>query len=125
MLEETTRAIREEIVRQYRDDDRGRCPAGAHYYEEHIGPHLIAIKALASLPDKNEALHAQLKKQGETILQYRKLFMSLLDAKQKRYEMNSANAIPPHQIETVNIEKEEYDRWRKVRQIIDDATYKD
>jgi hypothetical protein len=38
--------IREEIVRQYRDDERGKCPAGAAYYEENISPWLIARRIL-------------------------------------------------------------------------------
>ncbi len=36
------KAIREEIVRQYRDDERRTCPAGAFYYEQEISPYLIA-----------------------------------------------------------------------------------
>jgi hypothetical protein len=36
------KAIREEIVRQYREDERRTCPAGADYYEEEISPYLIA-----------------------------------------------------------------------------------
>ena len=36
------------MVRQYRDDDRGKCPAGSAWWEENIQPMLIraAIAAL-------------------------------------------------------------------------------
>jgi len=40
-------AIREEIVRQHREDERSKCPAGRDYYEEHISPWLIAKEAIA------------------------------------------------------------------------------
>lgn len=40
-------AIREEIVRQYREDERGKCPAGAAFYEENVSPLLIAQEAIA------------------------------------------------------------------------------
>lgn len=36
------KAIREEIVRQYRENERYKCPAGALYYEEEIMPWQIA-----------------------------------------------------------------------------------
>lgn len=49
MVKRVARAVREEIVRQYRDDERGRCPAGSAYYEEHIGPDLIARAAIAAM----------------------------------------------------------------------------
>lgn len=39
------KAIREEIVRQYRDDGR-TCRAGPAFYEEEIAPYLIAEAAL-------------------------------------------------------------------------------
>ena len=42
-----SRAVREEIVRQYREDERRKCPAGAAYYEENISPWLIAQRAIA------------------------------------------------------------------------------
>lgn len=38
-------AVREEIVRQYRDDERRKCPAGVCYYEEEIMPWKIAVVA--------------------------------------------------------------------------------
>jgi hypothetical protein len=41
-IERIARAIREEIVRQYRDDDRGKCPAGVLFWEEEIQPILLA-----------------------------------------------------------------------------------
>jgi hypothetical protein len=36
------RAIREEIIRQYLDDDRGKCPAGVQFWEEQVQPALLA-----------------------------------------------------------------------------------
>lgn len=56
MVEQVARAIREEIVRQYRDGDRKKCPAGAHYYEEHIGPALIARAAIEAMREPTEAM---------------------------------------------------------------------
>jgi hypothetical protein len=44
-------AVREEIVRQYRDDERRKCPAGVLYYEEEIMPWLIA-KVAAKIADE-------------------------------------------------------------------------
>ena len=41
-IERIARAIREEIVRQSRDDDRGKCPAGVLFWEEEIQPILLA-----------------------------------------------------------------------------------
>lgn len=49
LRDETAKAVREEIVRQYRDGDRGKCPAGAAYYEEHIGPSLVADAVLSAI----------------------------------------------------------------------------
>jgi hypothetical protein len=49
VIERVARAIRGEIVRQFRDDERGKCPAGAHYYEENIGPYKIASAAIAAM----------------------------------------------------------------------------
>lgn len=40
------KAVREEIVRQYRDDERRKCPAGTPFYEEEVSPLLIAEAAL-------------------------------------------------------------------------------
>jgi N-acetylmuramoyl-L-alanine amidase len=45
------KAIREEIVRQYRDDDRGKCPAGVPFWEEEVQPILLAETALRALKD--------------------------------------------------------------------------
>ena len=57
MLEKTAAAIREEIVRQYRDDDRAKWPGGSHDYEEHQAPSLIARAALlAALDPEDEVL---------------------------------------------------------------------
>jgi hypothetical protein len=47
--ERLARIIRDEVVRQYRDDERGKCPGGAAYYEEHISPWLIALRVLEEL----------------------------------------------------------------------------
>jgi hypothetical protein len=44
-------AIREEIVRQYRDDDRRKCPAGSAFWEQHIQPMLLAEAALRALAE--------------------------------------------------------------------------
>lgn len=45
-------AIREEIVRQYREDERRTFPGGSHYYEETQSPWLIVRAALAALSQK-------------------------------------------------------------------------
>lgn len=55
-VEEVARAVREEIVRQYRDDDRGKCPAGAFFYEQEIGPYLIASAAIAAMREPSGAM---------------------------------------------------------------------
>jgi hypothetical protein len=47
-----TKIIREEIVRQYRDDERRKCPAGTPYYEEEVGPYLIARSVLSCLEEE-------------------------------------------------------------------------
>jgi len=60
LIERLAVAIREEQVRQHRDDERGKCPAGAAFYEEHVGPYQIAtvvmreLEALLSRVDKLE-----------------------------------------------------------------------
>jgi hypothetical protein len=48
-VERVARAIREEIIRQYREDERGNCPGGVAYYEEHISPYQIATAAIAAM----------------------------------------------------------------------------
>lgn len=48
-VDEVARVVREEIVRQYRDDERGKCPAGVNYYEEHISPEHIAEAAMRAI----------------------------------------------------------------------------
>lgn len=48
-VERVARIIREEIVRQYRDDERGKCPAGRTFYEEQIAPELIAVEAIKAM----------------------------------------------------------------------------
>jgi hypothetical protein len=55
MVEEMARAIREEQVRQYRDDDRGKCPDAA-YYEEHVGPYALAQAAATIAKGRIERL---------------------------------------------------------------------
>jgi hypothetical protein len=54
LVERVARAIREEIIRQHRDNERGKCPAGAAFYEEHIAPSqiaLIAVKEILAWPE--------------------------------------------------------------------------
>lgn len=58
MIERMTAAIREETVRQYRDHDREKCPAGAAYYEEEIAPYQIARAALAAMREPTDAMMA-------------------------------------------------------------------
>ncbi len=48
-VEAVARAVREEIVRQYRDDDCSNCPAGSAFYEEHVAPTLIARAAIEAM----------------------------------------------------------------------------
>lgn len=48
-VERVARAVREEIVRQYRESESANCPAGVTYYEEYISPHLIATAAIAAM----------------------------------------------------------------------------
>lgn len=48
-VEDTAKALREEIVRQYRDEDRRKCPAGVAFWEEHVQPVLLAEVALKAL----------------------------------------------------------------------------
>ena len=40
-------ALREEIVRQYRDDDRRKCAVGAAFWEEEVQPMLLAKIAIS------------------------------------------------------------------------------
>ncbi len=49
LVDRVARAVREEIVRQFRDNDRGKCPAGSAFYEEHIAPDQIARVAVAQV----------------------------------------------------------------------------
>ena len=49
LVRRLTTAIREEVVRQYRDDDRGNWPGGSHDYEEIQSPWLIARVAAQTL----------------------------------------------------------------------------
>jgi hypothetical protein len=46
---EVARAIREEIIRQYLDNDRAKCPAGVPFWEEEVQPMLLAEVAVRSL----------------------------------------------------------------------------
>lgn len=50
------KAICEEIVRQYRDDDRGKCPAGRAWWEENVQPELIARAALEAMREPTEEM---------------------------------------------------------------------
>lgn len=56
MIERVARAVREEIVRQFRDADRAKWPGGVHMYEEHVGPHLIASAAIQAMRKPTEAM---------------------------------------------------------------------
>ena len=47
-IERVTHAVREEIVRQYRENERGKSPVGPAYYEEYVSPWLIAKCAIAA-----------------------------------------------------------------------------
>lgn len=38
--------IRNEVVRQYREDECRKCHLGSAHYEEHISPYLIALRVL-------------------------------------------------------------------------------
>lgn len=62
LVEEMARAIREEQVRQYRDNDRANCPAGAAFYEENVGPYALAQAAYTIAQGRIEALEAALKR---------------------------------------------------------------
>lgn len=44
--------LREERMRQYREQDRAKWPAGAYDYEENQGPWLEARAALAFLRER-------------------------------------------------------------------------
>lgn len=46
LVAELAVAIREEIVRQYRDDDRRKCRVGIAFWEENVQPMLIAEVAI-------------------------------------------------------------------------------
>jgi hypothetical protein len=67
MVERVALAIREELVRQYRDDERHKCPAGPAYYEEAISPTLIANVAIAAMREPTEAMV----KAGNTAIRHR------------------------------------------------------
>ena len=43
------KAIREEIVRQYRDNDRTKCRAGIPFWEEWVQPVLLAEVAICAV----------------------------------------------------------------------------
>jgi len=45
-LERLSIVIREEVVRQYRENERAACPGGAAFYEETVSPYLIAQRVL-------------------------------------------------------------------------------
>ena len=48
-LTNIAKAIREEIVRQHRDQDRQNCPAGSRFWEEEIQPMLLAEVAARNI----------------------------------------------------------------------------
>ncbi len=49
LIETMTQAVREEVVRQLRENERSKSAAGAACYEEHIGPYLVAYAVLSTL----------------------------------------------------------------------------
>jgi len=51
VVEKVARVIREEIVRQYRDDERRSFPGGSRHYEETQSPWLIARAVLAAMKE--------------------------------------------------------------------------
>ena len=55
-VERVARAVREEIVRQYREDERGKCPSGTQFYEESIGPAKIALAAIEEIRYPTDAM---------------------------------------------------------------------
>jgi hypothetical protein len=55
MVELVAKAIREEIVRQYRDDDRSKFPAGLSFWEEQVQPWLIARAAIVAIESVNKS----------------------------------------------------------------------
>jgi hypothetical protein len=56
MLERIAQAVREEIVRQYRDDERYKCPAGTGFYEEYVSPGLIAKAAVEAMREPTNGM---------------------------------------------------------------------
>jgi hypothetical protein len=62
ILAKVATAIREEIVRQYRDDDRRKCPAGQAFWEEQIQPMLLATVAAKAM----QAPSLEMVRLGET-----------------------------------------------------------
>ena len=53
-IELVAKAIREEIVRQYRDQDRQRCPAGVPFWENEVQPMLLAEVAMRIIGEQGE-----------------------------------------------------------------------
>lgn len=74
------KAIREEIVRQYRDDDRGKCLAGTVFYEEHVQPELIARTALEAMREPTEAMIAAFHDQFESGCNGHSMWNAMIDA---------------------------------------------
>lgn len=66
-LERATAAAREEIVRQYREDERGKCPAGVNYYEEHVAPDLIARAVLEAIREPSEGMTVRMAEAVEAV----------------------------------------------------------
>lgn len=54
--EAMAQAIREEIVRQYRDDERHKGPLSSHDYEEMVAPTQILNAALSALGEAGYAV---------------------------------------------------------------------
>lgn len=88
MIERVARAVREEILRQYRDDDRGKCPAGNAFYEDHVAPGLIARAAIGAMrePNGEQLAVAKLENDGVTNTNedwddcHRRIWQAMIDA---------------------------------------------
>jgi len=98
LIERLAVAIREEQVRQHRDDERGKCPAGAAFYEEHVGPYQIATVVMREL----EALLSRVDKLEERV---RELEDEIVDL----WHESEAGRKELH--ECLGMTAEEYARW--------------
>lgn len=55
-IEEASRAVREEIVRQYRDDERRKHQLGTYFYENEISPKYIARAAITAIREPTKEM---------------------------------------------------------------------